>query len=87
MSNVYGITPKIEHYGSMVDILDRAGRLHSLEPHVDGDYVLLSNIYFQAKKWDEVVNVRRMMKNTNIKKVLGSSSIEVGNAVHEFVAG
>lgn len=129
MSNVYGITPKIEHYGSMIDILGRAGRLQEarelirsmpfepdavvwrtllgackvyknvqlaeeatanlqlLEPHVDGNYVLLSNIYSQAKKWDEVVNVRRMMKNCNIKKLPGSSSIEVGNAVHEFVAG
>ncbi|CBI41082.3 unnamed protein product, partial [Vitis vinifera] len=38
-------------------------------------------------RWDKVVNVRRMMKNINIQKVPGSSSIEVDNAVHEFVAG
>ena len=33
------------------------------------------------------MNVRRMMKNINIQKVPGSSTIEVDNAVHEFVAG
>ena len=129
MSKVYGVSPKIEHYGCVVDILGRAGRLQEakeligsmpfapdaivwrallgacriyknveiaeeatvnlleLEPHVDGNYVLLSNIYSQAKEWDKVVNVRRMMKNINIQKVPGSSSIEVDNAVHEFVAG
>ena len=60
--------------------------LLELEPQEDGNYVLLLNIYSQAKEWDKIVNVRRMMKNINIQKVLGSSSIEVDNAVHEFVA-
>ena len=59
--------------------------LLELEPQEDGNYVLLSIIYSQAKEWDKVVNVRRMMKNINIQKVLGSSSIEVDNAVQEFV--
>ena len=61
--------------------------LLELDPHEDGNYVLLSNIYSQAKEWDKVVNVRRMMKSINIQKVLRSSSIEVDNAVHEFVVG
>ncbi|PSS04659.1 Pentatricopeptide repeat-containing protein [Actinidia chinensis var. chinensis] len=127
MIDVYGISPKIEHFGCMVDMLGRAGRLQEarelirsmpfapdaivwrtllgacriyknveleeeaivnlleLEPNVDGNYVLLSNIYSQAKKWDKVVNVRRTMKNIDIQKDPGSSSIEVDNAVHEFV--
>ncbi|KAA8519187.1 hypothetical protein F0562_013442 [Nyssa sinensis] len=129
MNDVYSVTPKLEHFGCMVDILGRAGRLQEareligsmpvepdaivwrallgacriyknvelgeeaavnlleLEPHVGGNYVLLSNIYSQAKNWDKVMNVRRMIKNINIHKVPGSSSIEVDNAVHEFVAG
>ncbi|CAL0330712.1 unnamed protein product [Lupinus luteus] len=129
MSSVYGVTPKIEHYGCMVDILGRAGclqearelirtmpftpdaivwraflgacRIHKnvdlaeeatvnllqLEPHIDGNYVLLSNIYSQAKKWDRVVNLRRRMKYCNIKKTPGSSSIEVDNTVYEFICG
>lgn len=128
MHNVFGITPKIEHFGCMVDILGRAGlleeareligsmpfkpdaiiwrtflaackiyknvelaeeatvKLLELEPHEDGNYVLLSNIYSQSKKWDKVVTVRRMMRNLCIEKVPGSSSIEVNNEVHEFVS-
>ncbi|KAF7803850.1 pentatricopeptide repeat-containing protein [Senna tora] len=129
MSSVYGVTPKIEHYGCMVDTLGRAGRLQEamelirtmpfapdaivwraflgacrihknvelaeeatvslleLEPHADGNYVLMSNMYSQAMKWDKVVNLRRMMKNANIQKVPGCSSIEVDNSVYEFVSG
>ncbi|XP_028797023.1 pentatricopeptide repeat-containing protein At5g66520-like [Neltuma alba] len=129
MTSVYRIDPKIEHYGCMVDILGRAGRLQEameiiktmplspdaivwraflgackihknvelaeeatanlleLEPHVDGNYVLLSNIYSQAMKWDKVTNLRKMMKNANVQKIPGTSSIEVDNAVHEFVSG
>lgn len=37
-----------------------------LEPHADENYVLLSSIYSQAKKWDKVVNIRMMMKNIKI---------------------
>ncbi|OVA01371.1 Pentatricopeptide repeat [Macleaya cordata] len=31
MEEVYGITPKIEHYGCMVDLLSRSGRLNEAE--------------------------------------------------------
>ncbi|XP_063936504.1 pentatricopeptide repeat-containing protein At1g74630-like isoform X2 [Daucus carota subsp. sativus] len=129
MSDIYCIPPKIEHYGNMVDILGRSGRLQearelirsmpfepdavilrallgackiyrnvelaeeaiiklvALEPNVDRNYVLLSNIYSQAKQWDKVVNVRRIMKNNKIQRIPGSSSIEIGNEVHEFISG
>ncbi|XP_074343760.1 pentatricopeptide repeat-containing protein At1g74630-like isoform X1 [Apium graveolens] len=129
MSDVYGIVPKIEHYGNMIDILGRAGRLQearefirsmpfepdaviwrallgackiyrnvelaeeammklvAIEPNVDGNFVLLSNVYSQAKQWDKVVNVRRIIKNNKVHRIPGSSSIEVGNVIVEFVAG
>ncbi|XP_058070660.1 pentatricopeptide repeat-containing protein At1g08070, chloroplastic-like [Magnolia sinica] len=129
MNDQYGVSPKIEHYGCMVDLLGRAGclqearelirsmpfapdavvwrallggcKIHKnvelaeeaiinlleLEPHVDGHYVLLSNIYAQGKRWDKVANARKMMRGNSIQKVPGSSSIEVDGAVHEFVAG
>lgn len=129
MSTKYGISPTIEHYGCMVDLLSRGGHLEEalrlienmpfepdavvwrallggckihknvklaeeavahlvqLEPYVDGHYVLLCNIYAQAKRWDGVANVRKRMRELNICRVPGSSSIEVDDAVHEFVAG
>ncbi|XP_071721171.1 putative pentatricopeptide repeat-containing protein At5g40405 [Rutidosis leptorrhynchoides] len=121
MSDEYGLTPEIEHYGCMVDMLSRAGHIDaarslindmpfepdaiiwrtllgackiyknvemaeeatskilSLEGYKDGNYVLLSNVYSEAKKWDKVLNVRNKMKEIRIQKVPGSSSTEVSD--------
>ncbi|KAL6010255.1 hypothetical protein ACLOJK_000686 [Asimina triloba] len=129
MKDQYGVSPKLEHYGCMVDLLGRAGclqearelirnmpfvpdavvwrallgacRLHKnvklaeeaitnlleLEPYSDGHYVLLSNVYAQGKQWDDVANARKMLRDNMIQKIPGSSSIEINNEVHEFVAG
>ncbi|XP_020108044.1 pentatricopeptide repeat-containing protein At5g66520-like [Ananas comosus] len=129
MESVYGVSPAVEHYGCMVDLLGRAGRIEEarelvrgmpfapdavvwrallgacrihrnvetaeeaianlvkLEPRADGHYVLLSNIYAQADKWDGVAEMRRTIKRNNIRRVPGSSAIEVGKAIHRFVAG
>ncbi|KAL4398252.1 hypothetical protein HN51_002862 [Arachis hypogaea] len=71
-----------------VDLAQEATlNLLELEPHIDGNYLLLSNIYSQAKKWDRVVMLRRSMKCSNIQRVPGSSSVEVDNTVYEFVSG
>eukprot|EP00268_Persea_americana_P035836 TRINITY_DN35339_c1_g1_i4.p1 TRINITY_DN35339_c1_g1~~TRINITY_DN35339_c1_g1_i4.p1 ORF type:complete len:647 (+),score=132.64 TRINITY_DN35339_c1_g1_i4:121-2061(+) len=53
----------------------------------DHGYVLLSNIYAEASKRDDAEEVRKTMKRRRIKRVPGSSSIEVNGIVHEFVAG
>ncbi|PKU59346.1 pentatricopeptide repeat-containing protein At5g66520 isoform X1 [Dendrobium catenatum] len=129
MTKLYGIKPKMEHYGCMVDLLGRLGlikearkllirmpfepdavvwrallgaclihknvdmaeeaiiNLINLEPHVYGHYVLLSNVYAQANKWDDMAIVRRTMRGKSILKVPGCSFIELENVVHEFVAG
>ncbi|KAG0475927.1 hypothetical protein HPP92_012768 [Vanilla planifolia] len=129
MSKIYGITPKMEHYGCMVDLLGRSGHIEearmvivsmpfepdavvwrallggclihknvdvaeeaivnliNLQPHVDGHYVLLSNIYAGEKRWDDIAELRRRMRSQRIIKVPGSSSIELENELYEFVAG
>lgn len=129
MEDEYGIEPKIEHYGCMVDLLGRAGfleeayelvrtmpiepdpvvwgsllgacRLHSnmtlgeniVEFLVEkglansGTYVLLSNIYAAARKWDEVARMRTLMKDTGVRKEPGCSSIEIDSRTHEFLSG
>ncbi|KAK9057914.1 hypothetical protein SSX86_022753 [Deinandra increscens subsp. villosa] len=61
-------------------------KICSLEAHDDGNYVLLSNIYSQDSKWDEAVNIRRKMNEISMQKVPGNSSIEVENAIHDFVS-
>ncbi|KAJ8634134.1 hypothetical protein MRB53_027470 [Persea americana] len=63
------------------------GKLVELEPFNDGNYVLMSNIYASKGQWDNVARMRRFMKDRGILKTPGCSSIEVGNMVHEFMAG
>ncbi|KAI3922938.1 hypothetical protein MKW98_007069 [Papaver atlanticum] len=128
MSKNYGIGPKVEHYGCVIDLLSRAAlleeavelietmpmepnpsawgallggcRIHgninvgehvgkhllNLQPHHSGRHVLLSNIYSAAKRWDDATKVRKLMKNKNVAKVPGVSTIELKGIVHRFVA-
>eukprot|EP01018_Ginkgo_biloba_P026615 Gb_19040 [translate_table: standard] len=123
----YRITPQVEHYACMIDLLGRAGHLNEaydlvrkmpleptasvwgallgacrihcnvelgelvseylleLQPDHDGNYVLLSNVYAAAGRWDGVTKVRTMMKDRGLKKRPGFSWIEVKNRVHAFL--
>eukprot|EP01018_Ginkgo_biloba_P002564 Gb_33718 [translate_table: standard] len=129
MNQRYHITPAMEHYVCMVDLLGRAGsldeaqdfinkmpikpdatvwrcllgscrihnnvelgervaeRLFELDPKTAAPYVLLSNIYAAAGRWDDTKNVRRMMKERMVKKAPGCSWIEVNKQVHAFLGG
>ncbi|KAB2630147.1 pentatricopeptide repeat-containing protein [Pyrus ussuriensis x Pyrus communis] len=61
-----------------VDLADQVRRyITEMEPHGSGVYVLLSNIYARAGRWQEVNRVRELMKNRNIAKNLGHSSVEM----------
>ncbi|KAG5537316.1 hypothetical protein RHGRI_024685 [Rhododendron griersonianum] len=122
----YAIQPQLEHYGAMVDLLGRAGRIDEayaivqempMEPDVviwraflsacrtqknshmgevainkietlkSGDYVLLSNIYCSANKWDSAERVRDTMKKNGVRKNSGKSWIEMAGVIHRFKAG
>jgi pentatricopeptide repeat protein len=129
MEEVYGIEPKLEHYGCLVDLLGRAGRLKEaeervrtmpmkpnailwrsllgaarvhgyleigeialkhliqLEPETSGNYVLLSNMYASIDRWDDVNRIRKLMKDHGINKMPGSSLVDIGGAMHEFLMG
>jgi pentatricopeptide repeat protein len=58
-----------------------------LEPENASAYVLLSNIYAAAAKWEEVSLVRSMMQERGVRKEPGRSWIEVDNKIHAFVVG
>ncbi|KAF8390638.1 hypothetical protein HHK36_025165 [Tetracentron sinense] len=121
MKNEYGIEPKIEHYGCMVDLLGRCGELleaeqlikglvwkadvvilgallgacknHGnieiaervvkkiliLEPSNHGVYVVLSNMYAEAGRWEDVVRLRKVMKDGGLKKIPGWSLVDDDN--------
>ncbi|XP_031492323.1 putative pentatricopeptide repeat-containing protein At3g49142 [Nymphaea colorata] len=129
MTREYQITPLIEHYVCMVDLLGRAGKLDEaydfikqmptgpnervwgallgacrvysnitlgvvaadhlfrLVPEQAGYYVLLSNMYASAGRWQDVLAVRSLMKGRGIKKLPGFSSVELDDKVHSFFVG
>ncbi|XP_058105881.1 pentatricopeptide repeat-containing protein At4g13650 [Magnolia sinica] len=64
-----------------------ARHLLELEPHDSATYVLLSNIYAVARKWDRRDHMRQMMKDRGVKKEPGRSWIEVKNSFHAFFVG
>lgn len=74
-------------YGN-VDVAEFAAKhLFEIEPENAGNYVLLSNVYAANKKWDEVANSRKVLKESEAKKETGKSWIEIKNKVHTFVVG
>ncbi|CAJ1787672.1 unnamed protein product [Sphenostylis stenocarpa] len=117
MKLVYGIEPKIEHYGCLVDLLGRGGRLLeaeelvkgmpwkadvvilgallaasrnsgntevaervmkeilALEPQNHGVHVALSNMYAEAGQWQEVLRLRKTMKEEKLNKAPGWSLV------------
>ncbi|CAM8894645.1 unnamed protein product [Rhodiola kirilowii] len=49
--------------------------LINLEPNNSGNYVLLSNMYSEDARWDEVENIRVLLKDRSVKKEPGHSAI------------
>ncbi|EOY33923.1 Tetratricopeptide repeat (TPR)-like superfamily protein [Theobroma cacao] len=70
-----------------VDLAERASsRLFQLEPVSAGNYVLLADIYAEAKMWDEVKRVRKLLETRSLQKVPGRSWIEVKRKIYSFVS-
>ncbi|GLT28512.1 hypothetical protein SLA2020_034380 [Shorea laevis] len=53
-----------------------AKKLVELEPENSAYYAVLSNLYAEMGRWDDVVKMRDLMKERGLKKDLGSSSLE-----------
>lgn len=57
------------------------------EPMHESNYVLLSNIYAKMFSWEKKTKIREVMEVKGMKKVPGSTMIEIDNEIYEFVAG
>jgi pentatricopeptide repeat protein len=121
------ITPSMKHYGAIVNMLCRTGRLceaydvintmpsepdmviwHTLlgasqtygdvalaevaakkvaelGSNMDGDYVLLSNVYASNSRWYDVDRVRTAMQCNDVRKIPGFSYIEINGTMHKFI--
>ncbi|XVF72985.1 hypothetical protein PTKIN_Ptkin12aG0165000 [Pterospermum kingtungense] len=69
-----------------VELAEKAAQhLFQLEPWNAGNYVILSNIYASAGRWDGVAKLRKSMKGGQITKTAGYSLIEEGGYMHKFL--
>ncbi|KAL9305517.1 Pentatricopeptide repeat-containing protein [Arabidopsis thaliana] len=117
MMERFKLEARTEHYGAMVDLMSRSGRiteafkflknmpvnanaamwgsllsacrshgdvklaevaameLVKIEPGNSGNYVLLSNLYAEEGRWQDVEKVRTLMKKNRLRKSTGQSTI------------
>nr|XP_011468208.1 PREDICTED: pentatricopeptide repeat-containing protein At3g26782, mitochondrial [Fragaria vesca subsp. vesca] len=64
-----------------------ARKLFELDPNNCGYYILLSNIYADAGRWEDVEKMRVLMKNRGLAKLPGFSVVELKGMVHLFLVG
>ncbi|XP_010912584.1 pentatricopeptide repeat-containing protein At2g21090 [Elaeis guineensis] len=70
-----------------LELAERASKyLFELEPENGARYVMLSNIYAAAGRWDNVRQVRLLMKGKGFRKDPGFSWIYLRSGKHMFVA-
>ncbi|CAI9766515.1 unnamed protein product [Fraxinus pennsylvanica] len=69
-----------------------ADALIAKEPDGSGSYVLMSNLFAEKGKWENVAKMRKMMRDRKVKKEIGFSWADVGNVddsiyMHGFSSG
>ncbi|GJN17129.1 hypothetical protein PR202_gb04172 [Eleusine coracana subsp. coracana] len=70
------------------DMAERvATHVIELDPHDSASYVLLSNIRATSNRWEDVSEVRKTMREQNVKKEPGVSWVEFKGQVHQFCTG
>ncbi|KAI8573631.1 hypothetical protein RHMOL_Rhmol01G0292000 [Rhododendron molle] len=71
-----------------IELAEKAAKsLLELQSQNPGHYVLLSNIYAKAGRWEDVAKIRELMTHRRLKKNPGWTWIEVDNKIHRFSVG
>ncbi|KAK4374050.1 hypothetical protein RND71_004727 [Anisodus tanguticus] len=74
-------------HGNMALARWSAQNLLELDPNESSAYVLMANMYAASGHFEEAVDERILMKEIQIEKEPGCSSVEVNGEVHEFASG
>ncbi|KAH0454248.1 hypothetical protein IEQ34_016172 [Dendrobium chrysotoxum] len=64
-----------------------AQRLLAVDPSYPGYYNLMANLYASGGKWNHAEAVKRFIKERGLRKIPGYSTVEIGNAIHNHLAG
>ncbi|KAL9276093.1 hypothetical protein ACSQ67_026362 [Phaseolus vulgaris] len=101
MVHEFGVVPKVEHYGCMVDLLGRAGMLDEAKKLIEnmpmrpnmvvfGSFLSACKLHKNLKLGEWIANSFchwNTIKDEGIVKVASVSSIEVNGSLHEFIMG
>ncbi|KAK8946669.1 Pentatricopeptide repeat-containing protein [Platanthera zijinensis] len=74
-------------HGDLVSVEAAIGALIEIEPGNAGACALISNVYAEMGRWDEVSAIRAQIERFGAKKTPGCSSVEIDGELHEFFAG
>nr|AKH05210.1 chlororespiratory reduction 2 [Habenaria pantlingiana] len=70
-----------------IELAERAcSHLFELEPQNAGNYILLADIYAEAKLCEEVRRVKKLLEEKGLPKLQGSSWIEVRKKLYSFLS-
>ncbi|KAF7024654.1 hypothetical protein CFC21_036968 [Triticum aestivum] len=70
------------------DMAERiAERVIEFDPRDSAPYVLLSNIRATSRRWGDVSELRKNMREKNVRKEPGVSWVELKGQVHQFCTG
>ncbi|CAI9101464.1 OLC1v1038797C1 [Oldenlandia corymbosa var. corymbosa] len=87
-AGIYGSLLNASRVHTRIDLGEfAASKLFELEPENSGNYVLLSNIYARAGRWEDVDRIRGSMKKGGVKKTTGWSWVEHDGELHRFIVG
>lgn len=87
-AGIYGSLLNASRIHKRIDLGEfAANKLFELEPENSGNYVLLSNVYASAGRWEDVERIRTLMKKEGVTKTTGWSWMEHGGKIHKFIVG
>ncbi|CAK9153942.1 unnamed protein product [Ilex paraguariensis] len=61
-----------------------ACHISSLEHDNTGCYVLLSNMYAEVGRWEDIERIKFLMRNQRLEKITGCSILETNNRTYRF---
>uniref|UniRef100_A0A7C9CTI1 Peptidylprolyl isomerase n=1 Tax=Opuntia streptacantha TaxID=393608 RepID=A0A7C9CTI1_OPUST len=63
-----------------IEIAERVVKeIVALDPDNHGVHVVLSNMYAEVRRWEDVLKLRKVMREGNLKKIPGSSLVDEGD--------